>query len=98
MKKEKNKDEQRKNRFHLGSPVYQRIGECTHQFEAGQYYSLRSLSIILGFSPTGIRQRAITDRWTILPVWHDSKRIRRPQFVDGAFLADIQKTIRGGEQ
>jgi len=97
MKKEENKNEQGGKRFHLGSPVYQRIGECTHQFEAGQYYSLRSLSIILGFSPTGIRQRAITDRWTILDVWHDSKRIRRPHFVDGAFLADIQKTILGEE-
>jgi hypothetical protein len=97
MKKEKNKNEQRKNRFHLESLVYQRIGKCEHQFKPGQYYALRSLGMILGISPTGIRQRAITDRWPILDVWHESKRIRRPHFVDGAFLADIQKTILGEE-
>jgi hypothetical protein len=82
----------------LSLPVYQKIKTTSHTFQKGQWYSLRSLAQILGFSATGIRQRCIVDSWPTLPVYFSAGRIRRPQFVDGAFLADIQQAIRGGEQ
>lgn len=89
--------EQWKVRFHLDTPVYKRIGASDHQFEDGQYYSLRSLGLILGMTPVGIRQRCIVDEWPTLPVWTETKRIRRPQFIDGGFLKSIQQTVRGGD-
>ena len=88
---------QRNQRFLFKSPVYERIGACDHQFQAGQYYSLRSLSLILGVSENGVRQRSIIDEWDVLPVWKESKRILRPTFVDGGFLKALQQTVRGGD-
>ena len=72
-------------------PVYQRIQSTSHVFEHGQWYTLSSLARILGFSAVGIRQRAVTDQWPLLPVWCEKHRMRRPNFISGDFLRDIQK-------
>jgi len=75
----------------MALPVYQKIKSTSHAFEIGQYYSLSSLARILGFSPTGVRQRAINDQWPLLDVWCDKRCMRRPNFVSGDFLSGIKK-------
>ncbi|MFZ9080275.1 MAG: hypothetical protein ACO23H_17205 [Alphaproteobacteria bacterium] len=78
----------------MALPVYQKIKSTNHPFEIGQYYSLSTLARILGFSAVGIRQRAINDQWPMLNVWCDKHRMRRPHFVSGEFLSNIQKTAQ----
>ena len=75
----------------MALPFYQKIKSTSHVFEHGQWYTLSSLARILGFSPTGIRQRAIIDQWPLLDVWCEKHRMRRPNFISGDFLRDIQK-------
>jgi len=78
----------------LSLPVYQKIKSTNHIFQNDQWYSLRSLAKILGFSATGIRQRCIVDSWPTLPVYCEADRVRRPMFVYGDYLSNIQKAAQ----
>ena len=83
------------NRIPLGLPAYKKISNSSHEFETDRLYSFHDIARLTGLSPVGVRQRAILDQWPTAPIWVHSSRIRRPQYVSGEFLRDIQLKVGG---
>lgn len=74
------------------SKAYQQIASASHSFQPGLIYSLADVAKLTGLSRNGIAQRAFLDGWPAVKIWaHRSKR-RRPYFVSGEFLREIQQT------
>jgi hypothetical protein len=83
------------DRYPLDLPAYQKIANADHRFNVDQLYSFNDIARITGLSSVGVRQRAVLDGWPTAPVWIHPSKIRRPAYVSGDFLRNIQLQAGG---
>jgi len=42
-----------------------------------------------------VRQRAFSDNWPTIPIWSHESKLRRPAYISGDFLRNIQLKAGG---
>jgi len=81
--------------YPLGLPAYQKIANAEHRFDSGRLYSIVDVARLSGLSAVGVRQRAFSDNWPTIPIWSHESKLRRPAYISGDFLRDIQLKAGG---
>ena len=71
-------------------PAYQKMRSATHRFKETALYSFGDVAQIIGLTHEAVRKRAIIDQWPCVEIFIRAGRVRRPHFVPGEFLANLQ--------
>jgi len=78
----------------LHLPAYRKLAAASHQFENSPLYSFTDIGRLIGVTRIGVRQRAFIDQWPTVEIWMHQGKTRRPQYVPGVFLANLQEQAR----
>ena len=78
----------------LHLPAYRKLAAASHQFENSPFYSFTDIGRLIGVSRIGVRQRAFIDHWPTVEIFMHQGKTRRPQYVPGVFLANLQEQAR----
>ena len=71
-------------------PAYRKMRSATHRFKETALYSFADVAQIIGLTHEAVRKRAIIDQWPCVEIFIRAGRVRRPHFVPGEFLANLQ--------
>jgi len=71
--------------------AYKQIALASHSFQPGYLYSFADVAKLAGLTRQCIAQRAHLDEWPTVKVWVHRSKLRRPYFVRGDFLREIQQ-------
>jgi len=78
----------------LHLPAYRKLAAASYQFENSPFYSFTDIGRLIGVSRIGVRQRAFIDQWPTVEIFMHQGKTRRPQYVPGVFLANLQEQAR----
>ena len=66
------------------------LGNSPVQGNFSALYSFADVGQIIGLTHEAVRKRAIIDQWPCVEIFIRAGRVRRPHFVPGEFLANLQ--------